>query len=171
VNLLGGPYLRPNHNTGVIVATMCGNRHIWRGSCNRTELRRERSCGPNTPTRSSPIRDEHSSTCRPNDQFGPPVVHFRRKIVIARVQRLALAIGNERLISADLALRKSSETSSAIHGPGMGTVHVDHQKDVAGFGQRLGRQASRKIDPPRPRPPPRSVCEGPSPGSSRAQPA
>jgi hypothetical protein len=32
------------------------------------------------------------STC------GSPVVHFRRKIVIARVRRLALAIGGERLI-------------------------------------------------------------------------
>jgi hypothetical protein len=41
---------------------------------------------------------------------------------------------------------KSSTTSSAIHGPGMDTAHVDHQKDVIGlvFSQRLGRQATQK---------------------------
>jgi hypothetical protein len=47
-----------NHNTGVIMAAMCSNRHICRGSCNRAELRRERSCGPNTPTRSFTDGDE-----------------------------------------------------------------------------------------------------------------
>jgi hypothetical protein len=32
----------------------------------------------------------------------------------------------------------------------MGTVQIDHQKDVTGFGQRLGRQAGSKIDASRP---------------------
>ena len=60
-------------------------------------------------------------------------------------QEAMLAVGTHDLptlaaywSSADLALRKSSKTSSAIHGPGMGTAHVDHQKDVIGlvFSQR-----------------------------------
>ena len=93
MNLLGGSYLRTNHNTGVIMATICSNRHIWRGSCNPTELPRELvrpehlDAFVHRPETNAVNLSTERSTC------GPPVVHFRRKIVIARVRRLALAIG------------------------------------------------------------------------------
>ena len=149
MNLLGGSIAATNHNTGVIVATICSNRHIWRGSCNLTELRRDRSCAPEHPHAFAHRAETNAvdlSTER--SPCGPPVLHFRRKIVIARVRRLALAIGDERLIKRGPRASKNRRRHRArFTVRAMGTVHVDHQKDVTGFGQRLGRQAGRKIDP------------------------
>jgi hypothetical protein len=46
----------------------------------------------------SPTRDERRQLIDRTINLWPPVVHFRRTIVITRVRRLALAIGSQRLI-------------------------------------------------------------------------
>jgi hypothetical protein len=79
------------------------------------------------------------------------VVHFRRKMVIARVRCLAFAIGSERLIKR--GPRASKIVEDLERDSRSGTAHVDHQKDVIGlvFNQRLGRRAAqKKSTPPRP---------------------
>ena len=87
------------------------------------------------------------STCRPNDQL----VGRRSCISAGNCHRAGSAPrprdGDGRLIKrGPRASKNSRRHRAAIHGPAMGTVQVDHQKDVTGFGQRLGRQAGRKID-------------------------
>src|ERR1700677_2704586 len=79
------------------MATICSNRHIWRGSCNRTELRTERSCGPNTPTRPFTDRDERRQLIDRTINLWAAGRAFPQENRHRAVRRLALAIGSERL--------------------------------------------------------------------------
>jgi hypothetical protein len=94
VNLLGGSHLRhksqhrrnhgddmqqPTHLAGFVQPYRVTKRELVRPEHPDAFVHRPETNAVNLST--------ERSTC------GPPVVHFRRKIVIARVQRLALAIG------------------------------------------------------------------------------
>ena len=94
MNLLGGSYLRhksqhrrnhgddmqqPTHLAGFVQPYRVAKREVVRPEHPDAFVHRPETNAVNLST--------ERSTC------GPPVVHFRRKIVIARVRRLALAIG------------------------------------------------------------------------------
>jgi hypothetical protein len=147
VNLLGGSHLRhksqhrrnhgddmqqPTHLAGFVQPYRVAKREFVRPEHPDAFVHRPETNAVNLST--------ERSTC------GPPVVHFRRKIVIARVRRLAFAIGSERLIKRGPRSSKIVEDLERDSRSGMGTAHVDHQKDVIGlaFSQRLGRQAGQK---------------------------
>ena len=130
------------------MATICSNRHIWRGSCNHTGLRRERSRPerPDAFVHRPETNTVNSSTER--STRGPPVMHFRRKIVIARVRRLALTSGSERSIKrgprASKIVEDLERDSRSRHGHS--PCRPSKRRDLPCF--RLERQARQKqIDP------------------------
>jgi hypothetical protein len=98
VNLLGGSYLRHKsqhrRNRGddmqqpTLLAGFVQPYRVAKREVVRPEHRPVRSP---TQTNAVDLSTERSAG-------GPPVLHFRGKIVIARVRRLALAIVNKRLI-------------------------------------------------------------------------
>jgi hypothetical protein len=75
---------QPTHLAGLVQLYRVAKREVVRPEHPDAFVHRPETNAVNLST--------ERSTC------GPPVVHFRRKIVITRVRRLALAIGSQRLI-------------------------------------------------------------------------
>src|SRR5258708_38654727 len=75
---------QPTHLAGLVQPYRVAKREVMRPEHPDVFVNRGETNAVNLST--------ERSTC------GPPVVHFRRKIVITQVRRLALAIGSQRLI-------------------------------------------------------------------------
>jgi hypothetical protein len=135
VNLLGGSYLRhksqhrrnhgddmqqPTHLAGLAQPYRVAKREVIRPEHPEASVHR--------PETNAVSLSTERSTC------GPPVVHFRRKIVITRVRRLALAIGSQRLIKRGPRTSKIVEDLERDSGvAGWTQPTFDHQKDVIGL--------------------------------------